>query len=113
MTLPQWSRPGTGSRPGTPVVFNRGRSAELAHHHHDRRIEHPAAVQIFDQGADGRVDQGKHPLHAAFEAGMKVPTAERERDEPNARLDQPAGEQCALAPLVPAVAVAEPRDLPG
>ena len=36
-----------------------------------------------------------------------VPAAEGQRHEPDARLDQPAGQQGALAPLVAAVAVAE------
>ena len=40
---------------------------------------------------------------------MEIPAAERQGDEADARLDQPPRQQCALAPLVAAVAVAEPR----
>ena len=40
---------------------------------------------------------------------MVVPAAEVDGDERAPRLDQPAGQQAALAPAVPAVAVAQPR----
>ena len=42
-----------------------------------------------------------------------VPAAVVDRDERHARLDQPAGQQAALADAGPAVAVAEPRVLAG
>ena len=66
-------------------------------------------MQVLDQAAHRGVEDRQDPLHSALEAGMKVPAAEGQRDEPHARLDQPAGQECALAPLVAAVAVAQPR----
>ena len=39
---------------------------------------------------------------------MEIPAAEGERDEPDARLDEPSRQEGALAPLVAAVAIAEP-----
>ena len=40
---------------------------------------------------------------------MRIPAAVGDRDEPDARLDQPPRQQAALAERVPPVAVAEPR----
>ena len=90
-----------------------GRPAELAHDDHDRRVEQPAARRGRRPGVPTAASRtGRTRLHPLFEAGMEVPAAEGQGDEPDARLDQPAGHQGALAPLVAAVAVAEPGALP-
>ncbi len=111
ITRPQWSRPGTGSEPGTPFLFIRG-----------VRPNSPITITIVESSRprrsrssirvhDGGVQDRQHAVHPLLEAGVEVPAAEGQGHEPDARLDQPAGQQGALAPLVPRVAVAEPRVL--
>ena len=86
------------------------RPAELAHDQDHRRVEQPAVVEVLDQAADRGVEDRQAPTSSRFSRlEWIVPAAEGQGHEPHARLDQPAGQQRALAPLVAAVAVAEPR----
>ena len=109
MTLPQWSRPGTGSEPGTPFLFIRG-----------VRPNSPITITIVESSRPRRSRSsisvptaasriGQHAMHPLVEARVEVPAAEGQGHEPHARLDQPAGQQGALPPLVSRVAIAEPR----
>ena len=111
MTLPQWSRPGIGIGARHARVVHARRPAELAHDDHDRRVEQPAARRGRRPGCRRRVEHGQDVLHPGFEAGMEIPAAEGQGDEPDARLDQPACQRGALAPLMAAVAIAEPAGL--
>ena len=105
----QWSRP--------PVGVQLRRSAELAHHDHERLVEQPALVQVVQEGGEAAVegrDQADALLRAdvaVVEPGdeilMRVPAAVGDGDERDAPLDQPAGQQEALAEGPAAVAVAE------
>ena len=107
MTLPQWSRPGMGSLPGTPVVFILGVRPNSPMTRTRVLVEQAAGFEVFDEGGDGGVEDGEDAMHAGVEAGVPVPAAVGEGDETGAGLDEAAGEQGALAPGVAAVAVAE------
>ena len=100
-----------GDRVGARNAFlvHPRRAAEFAHHQHDGRIEQAAIIEIFDQAADGRVKPGQNRLHSPLEARMIIPAAEGQRHESHPRLDEPPRQQCTLAPLMPAIPIAQPR----
>ena len=56
MTSPQWSRPGTGSEPGTPVVLIRGVRPNSPMTSTSVESSRPRCVEVVDQAADGRVE---------------------------------------------------------
>ena len=96
------------------------RPAELAGDHDEHAAVEAARVDVLDQGAHGLVEVPAARLHRVEDVvvdrvvvPVADPAAERavqaRRHEVHARLDQPPGQQAALAPGVAAVAVAEPR----
>ena len=112
-----------------PVVAAAGRvdprrAAELGQVADQRVVQHAALVEVFDQRAVGLVvHRGDDVLHALDRRerlrAVDVPGdlvehgEERvDRDEPHAGLDQPPGEQAALAEAVHAVALADLRAAP-
>ena len=106
-----------------PVVDLR-RAAELAHGDDQGRVQQAAVVQVVEQGREGPVE---HPavavLHDLEVAVVHVPAAVArvlgpldvrapvDLDERDARLDQPAGDQAALAEAVRPVRLADPGRL--
>ena len=98
-----------------------GRPAELAERQHHRRLEHPPPRQVFQQGRVGIVEIGPDLVLVALdraERGRAVDVPgdlvedgleHVDGDEPDAPLDQPAGQQAALAEPGAAVAVADRR----
>ena len=99
------------------------RPAELAGDHDQHPAVEAAGVDVLDQGADGLVEVAAARLHGVEDVvvdGVVVPVADPAaeravqagRHQVHAGLDQSPGQQAALAPGVPAVAVAEPGILP-
>src|SRR5262245_31189314 len=100
------------------AVVDLGRAAELAHRDDQRRVEQAAPVQVLEQGRQGAVE---HPavavLHDGEVAVVHIPAAVAvildrldmaapvDLDEGLARLDQPAGDQAALAERMRAVSL--------
>ena len=102
--LPQWSRPASlfirGVRPNSPIATTSVESYS------------PRCDQVVDQGRDGPVqrrDQLPGPVLGLElrRRAVVVPGHAVDRHERRARLDQPSGQEGALAEGVPAVAVAE------
>ena len=113
-TWPQWSRP--------PARVDLRRPAELAHPDHQRLVQQAALVQVFQQGRDrpgpssasGPSCSRGRSWRACPSAGLSVGSSgPRPVDlhQRHAGLDQPPGQQHALAPAVAAVAVAHGRRL--
>ena len=110
-TCPQWSRPPNG--------VDLGRAAEFGDGHHQRLVQQPALVQVFDQGRKTDVEhRAKHVLQPVGVLRVRVPQRivdgrvariARPADvhQPHAGLDQPPGQQHALPPAVLAVALAD------
>ena len=84
------------------------RPAELAPDDHQHAVGQPPVVEVFDQRRHGGVERRDLLAAALGDRGVVVPVPLGDRDERHARLDQPAGQQAALADPGPAVAVAEP-----
>ena len=94
------------------VLVHPRRPAELAHRHHERRVEQATVDQILDQGRDRAVerrDQLPGPLLGLELRGraVVVPGNAVDRHERRARLHQAAGQQGTLAEGVAAVAVSQ------
>src|SRR5205085_616825 len=100
------------ARPGPRVVVaarlgaagvDPRRAAEVAHPDHQRAVEHAAVAEVLDELAHGRVDLARQAADALEVVLVGVPAAEGDLDEADARLDEPAGQQAALAELGAAV----------
>ena len=101
------------------------RPAELAEGQHDRGLEHPPPPEVFQQRGIGVVEVGADLVLVALDRAERrravdVPGDLVEHglehihgDEPDAALDQPAGQQAALAEPGAAVPVAERGRLGG
>ena len=88
-----------------------GRAAELADRHDQRLVQQPALVEVVDQRGEGDVElRAEDVLQPVGVLGVRVPHRVIDRvvarlarpvdvDEPHPGLDQPPGEQDALAPL--------------
>ena len=83
-----------------------GGAAELGGDHDQGRVEPADALQVVDQGREGVVELGDQLvlLELALVVGVPAGAVEevqvvRDLDEPDARLDQPPGQQAALAEL--------------
>ena len=99
-TFGQWSRPA--------VCVDLRRAAEFAGDHDQRRRRAGRCGRDREiRAAKAWSKAGIWPLHAAGDAGVHVPAAVGQRDEPHAGRHQPAGHQHPLAGLVAAVFVAE------
>ena len=113
-----------------PVVAPAGRiharrAAELGQVAHQRRVQHAALVEVFDQRAVRLVVHRRDDVLHAFDRRERLRAVdvpgdfvehgeERvDRDEPHARLDQPPRQQAALAEAVHAVALADAGRLLG
>ena len=103
--LGKWSRP--------LLRVDLRRAAELAHPDDQRRIEQAAGSQVFHQGGPGRVEDVAQALDGVEVLLVRVPadavvvhTAQGDLDERHAALDQPAGQQAALAEQVAAIGIA-------
>ena len=104
------------------VAVEPWRPPELAHPQHQRVVKQAALLEVFQKGRHRPVEGGQevvaHPLPGAL---VRVPAfvgRQRRRipvhgDQRHVRLDQPPGQQAALAEVVPAVGVADPRRLGG
>src|SRR5262249_20887165 len=78
----------------------------------DLVVKAPVA-QVFDQAGDGAIENRQLAFHGwldrpALPLAVVVPAAHVHGDERNARFPEPAGEEHALTPGVPAVAIAQP-----
>ena len=88
------------------VAVDLGRPAELAHHHDQRVVEQAPLAEVFDQRGDPLVERrGQGVLDRREVLRVRVPAelahaAVVDRDERDARLDQPAGQQARLADAV-------------
>src|SRR4051812_3297788 len=85
------------AHPG-PVVAARllvdpGRAAELAPGHHGHVAVEAAVVEVLHQRRDPLIEQGQLRAEPLEVAPVHVPGAERDRDAPGPRLDQPPGDQ--------------------
>ena len=83
-----------------------GGAAELGGDDDQRRVEPADPLQVVEQGGEGAVELGDQLvlLELALVVGVPAGAVEevevvRDLDEPDARLDQPAGQQAALAEL--------------
>ena len=79
-----WSRPlpwAIGVRPNSPPQIDQ------------RVVEHPALLQVLDQGRGALVDLPAVPATCSLIAAVVVPVAVVELDEPDPALGQPAGQQ--------------------
>ncbi len=90
-----------------------GRSAEFAHHHHERLVQQAVHFEIVEKRRDALVERRKQPgakLLAVVGVGIPVVhVAHVGLDDRHAGLDQPARQQERLAEHVPAVAIAQAR----
>src|SRR5262249_31791748 len=77
----------------------------------ERRVEEPARVKVLDQGGDGGLKGGKLAVERREELDVVVPSPFIQGDEGDARLDQPARQEAALAERIAAVEIAELRGL--
>ncbi len=98
-TLGKWSRPALalilGVRPNSPI------------HTTKRLIEHAALLEVGDQSREPRIDLAGVLADFFMVLLVRVPAVGAHFDERNARLDQAAGQQAALAERCPPVGVAE------
>ena len=90
-----------GVRPNSPihtirVVSSRPRCLQVFHQRRPGRIQHPA--ELLD---------GSNLLMCVSQPSVTCHAAERDFDERHAALDQPPGQQTALAEQVAAVAIAQ------
>src|SRR5271154_356040 len=74
--------------------------AEFTHDYYDCRVKQAAILEVFDECADRRVEDGQPSFHPPFEARVIIPAPERQGHEPYASLPQPAGQKRALPPLM-------------
>ncbi len=85
-------------------------AAELAEHHHQRVVEHPAVGEVVEQRRDARIERRQQVLlHPLEDVAVRVPVlhaAHVRLHDRHAGLDQPPREQERLAERVPAVPVA-------
>ena len=107
----KWSRPACalilGVRPNSPI------------HTIKRRLEQPACAQVVHQRGPGRVEHLAQLFDRLEVLLMRVPAGshaplgrgERDLDKRHTALDQPAGQQAALAKGRPPVGVAHRRGL--
>ena len=102
-TRGKWSRPAFG-------LILRG-AAELAHPDDQGPLEHPPALQVGRPARRTRVDLPGELGDPLLVLLVGVPAVRADLDEGHARLDEPAGEQAALAERVAAVGVTERRRL--
>ena len=80
-------------------LVDRGRAAEFAPGDHQRRVQQAALFQVLDQGGVGTVPARQEAAPLGIESQhVGVPPAQVDRDQPHAGLDQPPGQQNALAP---------------
>ena len=98
-TLGKWSRPALGLilgvRPNSPIQTT------------SVLLEHAPLLQVGDQGGEPRVDLVGQLADLLVVLLVGVPAVGADLDEGDAGLDQPAGQQAALAERGPAVGVAE------
>ncbi len=78
------------------VRLDHRRAAELAAPDDQRVVEQPAPLQVEHQRRGGPVGLAALGLQAAGDVGVVVPALVIEVDEPDAPLDQPAGEQAVV-----------------
>ena len=72
------------------------------------RVEQPGPVEVADERGEGLVERRQLAAHARrVMFVVHVPAAVGQRDEAHARLDQPPGQEHALAGGVAAVLVAQ------
>src|SRR5439155_167724 len=82
------------------------RPLELAAADDERRVEEVLVGEVFDQGAHGRVELARELGDVLEVLLVRVPAAESDLDEGNARLDEPARHEDALAEAAHAVRLA-------
>ena len=90
------------------ALVDAGRPAEVGQQRHQRRLQQAALVQVVQQGGQAAVQRRQPLLQAGEDLGVVVPAVVVHGDEGHARLDQPPGQQAALAQARPAVGVADP-----
>ena len=100
------------------LAFDEGVPAELAGHDHDRPVQKPPFLQVQDQLGDGAVDGPLEVDHAVVAVLVRVEVAKRDvpggdLHEPDARLDEPAGQEAALAEAAGAVTSVDSPRAPG
>jgi hypothetical protein len=93
------------------VGVDRRSAAELAHPDDERVVQPAAVLQVGQQRGERRVERLAERLDLVEVLGVRVPAVEAHFDEGHPALDQPAGEQAALAEAGAAVGVAEPGRL--
>src|SRR5262249_42594717 len=87
-------------------VVHARRAAELAPGDHQRRFQQATLVEVLDQGRVRLVEARQETAAKRVEAEhVRVPPAQIDRDEADARLDQASGEEDGLAPGRGAAAV--------
>src|SRR5262245_20236081 len=97
------------------------RATKFPHDDHHRRIEKAALVQVSNQRRHGAIERWQNRSEPCFQTRMHVPLdwslAEGQGHETHSRFNQPAGDQRALPPFVPSIAIADfwlfPADLEG
>src|SRR5439155_12106883 len=91
------------------AVVHARRATELAAQDHADLIQQSAIVQVLEQCRYAAIHLRQIALHAGLQIPVMIPTAEVNSDKRRARFGQPAGQERALTPVVPAVQVAQSR----
>ena len=100
---------GPGARPVIPaeVAVDGGGSPELRHHNHQRAVQEPADVEVFEERGERFVELAELLDVEVEVLVVRVVVGVRHLDEGGPALQQPAGHQAVPAEVVLAVAMAE------
>ena len=71
------------------VFVNFRRASKLRRHHHERRVEHPAPVEVANERGKGFVKSRQLALDAAAHICVMIPSAINHRNKTHPALDQP------------------------
>src|SRR5262245_2975610 len=87
------------------VGIDARRAAEFAGANDKRVIEQATALEVLEQSREGLIELAAQIARAVEVVQMRVPVAERDFDECDARFNQTAGEETALSEGSAAVGV--------
>ena len=118
-TSPQWCRPGVNTSPEAflpPAAIGEIRGVRPISPHITTSVSssRPRCCEVVEEAAQAAVERRQQlALQIAEGVLVRVPAAQVDLHHPHAGLDQPPGDQEALAPLLAAVEVADRGPAPG